>query len=150
MGSSKIKLDFLDPPTRDSDLGMLGHYRVIAQLGKGGMGYVFRAEDIKLERSVALKVMNRKIAATPHSRARFISEARAMAAVHHDNVATIFEVGEKNKTPFMAMEMLKGSTLERFKKAETRPSYQTVIQFAKEMARGLAAAHSKGLSLIHI
>ena len=62
MGSSKIKLDFLDPPTRDGDLGTLGHYRVIAQLGKGGMGYVFRAEDIKLERSVALKVMNRKIA----------------------------------------------------------------------------------------
>ena len=145
MGSSKIKLDFLDPPTRDGDLGTLGHYRVIAQLGKGGMGYVFRAEDIKLERSVALKVMNRKIAATPHSRARFISEARAMAAVHHDNVATIFEVGEKNKTPFMAMEMLKGSTLERFKKAETRPPYQTIIKFAKEMARGLAAAHSKGI-----
>ena len=145
MVSSKTKVDFLDPPTQDGDLGTLAHYRVIDQLGKGGMGYVFRAEDTKLKRSVALKVMNRKIAATPHSRARFISEARAMAAVHHDNVATIFEVGEKNKTPFMAMEMLKGSTLERFKTAETRPAYQDIIRYAKDMASGLDAAHSKGI-----
>ena len=87
---------------------MLGHYRVIDELGKGGMGFVFRAEDVKLKRTVALKVMNQKIAATPNSRRRFIHEARAMAAVHHDNVATIFEVGESKGTPFMAMEMLQG------------------------------------------
>ena len=123
MGSSKSQIEFLDPPTVDGDLGTLGHYRVINVLGKGGMGYVFRAEDTRLKRTVALKVMNRKIASTPNSRARFISEARSMAAIHHDNVATIFEVGERNKTPFMAMEMLKGSTMERFKKEPERPSY---------------------------
>ncbi len=145
MGSSINNLDFLDPPSVEGELGMLGHYRVIDQLGKGGMGYVFRAEDSKLQRTVALKVMNRKIAATPNSRARFISEARAMAAVHHDNVATIFEVGEHNQTPYMAMEMLKGSTLEKFKGVKERPSYETIIQFAKEMARGLAAAHAQGI-----
>ncbi len=145
MGSSISSLDFLDPPSREGELGMLGHYRVIDQLGKGGMGYVFRAEDTRLQRSVALKVMNRKIAATPNSRARFISEARAMAAVHHDNVATIFEVGEHNKTPYMAMEMLQGSTLERFKGNAQRPSFQQIIQFAKEIARGLAAAHAQGI-----
>ncbi|MGB7343637.1 MAG: protein kinase [Pirellulaceae bacterium] len=145
MGSSISQLDFLDPPSREGELGMLGHYRVIDQLGKGGMGFVFRAEDTRLQRTVALKVMNRKIAATPNSRARFTSEARAMAAVHHDNVATIFEVGEHNKTPYMAMEMLKGSTLEKFKGTAERPSYQTIIQFAKEMARGLAAAHAQGI-----
>ena len=145
MGASKPSLDFLDPPSKDGDLGMLGHYRVIDQLGKGGMGHVFRAEDTRLKRPVALKVMNRKIASTPNSRARFISEARAMAAVHHDNVATIFEVGERNKTPFMAMEMLKGSTLERFKKEKTRPGHDEIIRFAKDMARGLAAAHAQGI-----
>ncbi|QDT08306.1 serine/threonine-protein kinase [Planctomycetes bacterium K23_9] len=145
MGSSISSLDFLDPPSAEGELGMLGHYRVIDQLGKGGMGYVFRAEDTRLQRTVALKVMNRKIAATPNSRARFISEARAMAAVHHDNVATIFEVSEHNKTPYMAMEMLKGSTLEKFKSADERPSYHQIIQFAKEMARGLAAAHAQGI-----
>lgn len=145
MGSSISNLDFLDPPSNEGELGTLGHYRIIDQLGKGGMGFVFRAEDTRLQRSVALKVMNRKIAATPNSRARFISEARAMAAVHHDNVATIFEVGELNKTPYMAMEMLKGSTLEKFKGEATRPSYSQIIQFAKEMARGLAAAHSQGI-----
>ena len=145
MGSSKSQIEFLDPPTVDGDLGTLGHYRVINVLGKGGMGYVFRAEDTRLKRTVALKVMNRKIASTPNSRARFISEARSMAAIHHDNVATIFEVGERNKTPFMAMEMLKGSTMERFKKEPKRPSYKQIIQFAKEIARGLDAAHSQGI-----
>ncbi|NNE00557.1 MAG: serine/threonine protein kinase [Pirellulaceae bacterium] len=145
MGLSNLSLDFLDSPLQDGDLGTLGHYRVIDQLGKGGMGFVFRAEDTKLQRTVALKIMNRKIASTPNSRARFISEARAMAAVHHDNVATIFEVGEHNETPFMAMEMLKGSTLEKFKNAEQRPTYKQIIQFAKEMARGMAAAHAQGI-----
>ena len=137
--------DFLDPPTETGDLGMLGHYRVLGELGKGGMGFVFRAEDTKLKRAVALKVMNKKIAATPNSRRRFVHEARAMAAVHHDNVATIFEVGESNNTPFMAMEMLKGKTLEDFNKQQTQLSFETIIEYAKQLARGLAAAHAKGI-----
>jgi serine/threonine protein kinase len=137
--------NFLDPPIEDGDLGTLGHYRVLGELGKGGMGHVFLAEDIKLRRRVALKVMNQKIAATPNSRRRFIHEARAMAAVHHDNVATIFEVGEANNTPFMAMEMLKGSTLETFNKSKTKLRFEEVIHYAKQITRGLAAAHAKGI-----
>lgn len=137
--------DFLSEPTHNGDLGMLGHYRVIAELGRGGMGFVFRAEDVKLKRSVALKVMNQKIAAVPFSRKRFLSEARAMAAVHHDNVVTIFEVGESKGTPFMAMEMLAGRTLEQFNKSNPSPDFKTIIAFATQTARGLAAAHAKGI-----
>ena len=145
MTSSNGTHEFLGPPENPGDLGTLGSYRVINQLGKGGMGFVFRAEDKRLKRTVALKVMNKRVAATPHSRARFISEARAMAAVHHDNVATIFEVGEVSGTPFMAMEMLKGETLEEYKVKQQRPTYDQIIRFAKETAQGLAAAHAQGI-----
>ncbi|MGI9471813.1 MAG: serine/threonine-protein kinase, partial [Rubripirellula sp.] len=137
--------DFLDPPTNDGDLGLLGHYRVLDELGKGGMGFVFRAQDVKLKRAVALKVMNQKIAATPNSRKRFIDEARAMAAVHHDNVVTIFEVGESKGTPFMAMEMLKGKTLESLNTSQERLGFEQVIDYARQISRGLAAAHHKGI-----
>ncbi|MCA9136039.1 MAG: protein kinase, partial [Planctomycetales bacterium] len=146
MASSGIKHDFLDPP-KDSadDLGTLGNYRVIRELGKGGMGYVFLAEDTRLKREVALKVMNQKIAGTPGSRKRFISEARAMASVHHDNVATIFEVGERKGTPFMAMELLEGATLENYREQNGEPDYHTIISYARDIARGLAAAHAQGI-----
>ncbi|MEO1616795.1 MAG: serine/threonine-protein kinase [Planctomycetota bacterium] len=137
---------FLEPPKNAAEeIGSLGHYRVIRELGRGGMGFVFLAEDVKLKRQVALKVMNQKIAATPGSRKRFISEARAMAAVHQDNVATIFEVGEHKGTPFMAMELLEGSTLEDFHENHGEPDFNTVIAYAKDIARGLGAAHSKGI-----
>jgi serine/threonine protein kinase len=142
MTASVKSYDFLDPPSQSGDLGMLGHYRVISELGRGGMGFVFRAEDSRLKRTVALKVMNQKIAATPHSRRRFMEEARAMAAVHHDNVVTIFEVGESEGTPFMAMEMLRGNTLESLNKAKTQLNYEQIIDFSRQIARGLAAAHA--------
>ncbi len=143
--STTTKYTFLDPPTNPDDLGVLGPYRVINELGRGGMGFVFRAEDTRLKRIVALKVMNEKIAATPHSRCRFIEEARSMAAVKHDNVATIYEVNDQCNTPFMAMEMLKGGTLEELTRRHEKLNYQQVIQYAIEMARGLAAAHAQGI-----
>ncbi|WP_182865864.1 serine/threonine protein kinase [Rhodopirellula sp. JC639] len=146
MTSPGIQHDFLDPPKDSEDhLGTLGHYRVLCELGKGGMGYVFLAEDIRLKRQVALKVMNKKIASTPGSRKRFISEARAMAAVHHDNVATIFEVGEHKGTPFMAMELLQGATLENYQQLHGKPDYQQIIAYARDIARGLDAAHKQGI-----
>lgn len=137
--------DFLQPPTKSGDLGMLGNYRILGELGKGGMGYVFRAEDTVLERSVALKVMNKRIASTPNSRDRFIQEARAMAAVHHDNVVVIFEVGTHEGTPFMAMEMLRGETLEAANARKEARDFRRVIDYASQISRGLAAAHAKGI-----
>ena len=89
--------DFLEPPKRDGELGRMGPYRILGQLGKGGMGEVLHARDARLNRDVALKFMNTKYASTLESRRRFVEEARSMAAVHHDNVATIFEVGVHQK-----------------------------------------------------
>lgn len=137
--------DFLQPPTHSGDLGMLGNYRILGELGKGGMGFVFRAEDTVLERAVALKVMNKRIASTPNSRDRFLQEARAMAAVHHDNVVVIFEVGTNEGTPFMAMEMLRGETLEAVNARNDARDYVKVIDYAAQISRGLAAAHAKGI-----
>ena len=131
--STTTKYAFLDPPTNPDDLGVLGPYRVINELGRGGMGFVFQAEDTRLKRIVALKVMNEKIAATPHSRCRFVEEARSMAAVKHDNVATIYEVNDQCNTPFMAMEMLRGGTLEELTRRHEKLDYQQVIQYAIEM-----------------
>ncbi|WP_404310548.1 serine/threonine-protein kinase [Neorhodopirellula lusitana] len=136
---------FLKPSPHPGDLGTLGNYRILGELGKGGMGYVFRAEDTVLERAVALKVMNQKIASTSNSRERFIQEARAMAAVHHDNVVVIFEVGTHDNTPFMAMEMLRGETLEAVNKRKEGRDFRTVIDYASQISRGLAAAHAKGI-----
>ncbi len=143
--STTTNYAFLAPPARPEDLGVLGAYRVISELGRGGMGFVFRAEDTRLKRAVALKVMNEKIAATPYSRRRFIEEARSMAAVKHDNVVTIYEVNEISGTPFMAMEMLKGGTLEAVTKQHQKLEYKKVIDYATQMARGLNAAHSQGI-----
>ncbi len=145
MNTTQQTYDFLTPASQPDELGILGSYRVISELGRGGMGYVFRAEDTRLKRAIALKVMNKKIAATPNSRARFIEEARAMAAVHHDNVAVIFEVGERNGTPFMAMELLKGQTLEAINLKKIQLGYEKILDFAEQIARGLAAAHEKGI-----
>lgn len=138
-------VDILAPPTNDSDLGTLGHYRVISELGRGGMGYVFQALDTKLKRSVALKVMNPKVASSRNSQKRFVREARAMAALHHDNVVTIFEVGKSDKTPFMAMELLKGQTLEQRNESGPPLNYQQIIEYARQIATGLAFAHEKGI-----
>lgn len=145
MPKTATNYDFLDAPTQDGDLGMLGSYRILNELGRGGMGYVFRAVDTVLERPVALKVMNKKVASTPNSRDRFLQEARAMAAVHHDNVVVIFEVGVHAGTPFMAMEMLRGETLEAINARKENRDYEQVIEYARQISRGLAAAHAKGI-----
>ncbi|MDG2222765.1 MAG: protein kinase [Rubripirellula sp.] len=137
--------DFLEPPKRDGELGRMGPYRILGQLGKGGMGEVLHARDARLNRDVALKFMNTKYAVTLESRRRFVEEARSMAAVHHDNVATIFEVGVHQKMPFIAMELLKGKPLNVLIKEKQRFDYREVMQTAREVCKGLAAAHKNGI-----
>ena len=78
----------------------IGDYRIIAKLGEGGMGAVYRAEDIRLKREVALKVMRAEIVQHPASRERFVREARAVAKLKHDHIVTIYYVGEENGRPF--------------------------------------------------
>src|SRR6266404_1174200 len=95
------------------ELGQIGQYRLIALIGEGGMGLVYKAEDIYLKRTVALKVMKPDLAKDEQSWKLFWNEARATAALHNPRIATIYQVGEADKTMFLAMELLKGKSLER-------------------------------------
>ena len=105
-------LDFLQPPTRPGSLGRLGHYEVLEILGRGGFGIVLRAFDEMLHRVVAVKVMAPQLAATSPARKRFLREARASAAVRHDNVVAIHNV-EEQPIPYLVMEFIAGETVQQ-------------------------------------
>ncbi len=137
--------EFLEPPQSEDELGRIGPYRVLNLIGEGGMGAVFRAQDNRLKRNVALKTMRKKWSTSSVGRKRFVEEARSMAAVHHDNVATIFEVGIHEGTPFLAMEMLEGKPLNQLIKENYQFNVDEIFRLAAEVASGLAAAHQRGI-----
>jgi hypothetical protein len=136
---------FLAPPQQTGEIGRLGAYRVLEILGTGGMGVVFKAEDINLQRLVALKAMLPVLTVDPNSRERFLREARAAASVKHDNVVTIHQVDEYCGTPFLAMELLQGESLASRLARGARLSHRETLRIGREIAAGLDAAHSKGL-----
>ena len=138
---------FLAPPERPDEIGRLGPYRVLAAIGHGGMGAVFRAEDPALRRHVALKVMLPQFATNEVAKARFLREARAQAAVEHDHVAAIHQVGEDRGVPFIALPLLKGQSLSDALKANPVVPVAEAVRIAREIAAGLAAAHETGLVL---
>jgi len=123
----------------------IGEYVLLGELGRGGMGVVFRAEDPHLKREVALKVMLPQFASNPQAKARFVREARAQAKVEHDHVAAIHQVAEHEGLPYLVMPLLKGMTLHAALRANSRPPINEVIRIGRETAEGLAAAHEKGL-----
>ena len=133
------------PPEGPGEWGRLGPYRVLGLLGTGGIGLVYRAEDDRLGRAVALKVLRPRFARRATARDRFLREARAAAAVQDDRVVTIYEVGEAGGTPFLAMELLDGETLDDRLRREGRLPMLEVLRIGREVAFGLAAAHDKGL-----
>ncbi len=135
----------LRPPEAADELGRLGGYRVLRLLGQGGMGAVFLAEDPHLERKVALKVMGPGVAALPEARQRFLREAKATAKIKNDNVIAIYQVGEDNGVPFLAMEYLRGESLEGWLRRGKPLSAGQLLRMARDVTRGLAAAHEKGL-----
>jgi hypothetical protein len=135
----------LAPPEAPDEIGRLGDFRILKALGAGGMGVVFRAEDTRLKRPVALKVMRPLLAAHPTARERFLREARAAAAVKHDHVAVIYEVGEGRGVPFLAMELLEGESLEDRLKRDGRLPLPEALRVGRETAEALAAAHERGL-----
>ncbi len=145
MSLDDLGLSFLSPPQEPDEIGRLGHYRILQVLGRGGMGAVFLAEDPKLDRRVALKVMLPKIATIPAARDRFLREARAAASLKNDHIVTIYQVDEINNVPFLAMELLQGESLEQALQADRRFSISETIHIARDIARGLADAHEKGL-----
>ncbi|MCE9562926.1 MAG: protein kinase [Planctomycetes bacterium] len=136
-----------DPPLGEARAAStrIGEYVLLGELGRGGMGVVYRAEDPRLKREVALKVMLPQFAANPTAKARFVREARAQAKVEHDHVAAIFTVADHDGLPYIVMPLLKGMTLQAAIKANPRPPLNEVIRIGREVAEGLAAAHEKGL-----
>lgn len=138
-------LSFLDPSEAPGELGRLAQYRVIRIIGEGGMGVVFEAEDLHLQRRVALKVMKPELAASLAGRTRFLREARAAAAITSDYVVTIFQVGQGNDVPYLAMQLLQGETLEARLAREGRLTPFDALVIAAQTAAGLSAAHEKGL-----
>ncbi len=122
----------------------LAHYRILSLLGKGGMGEVFLAEDTRLYRKVALKVLLPEVAEDKEKLARFVQEARAASALSHPNAAHIYEIGEANGRHFLAMEYIEGETLEKRLAGDPLP-FAEMVAIASQVADALAAAHARGI-----
>ncbi len=114
-------------------------------IGQGAIGLVFLAEDTQLSRPVALKVIRPELAGTSEVRDRFVREAQATTAIKHDHIVTIYQVGRDGQTQFLAMEYLKGMSLQSWLERGRKPSIDLVLRLAREIASGLAAAHRNGL-----
>jgi Leucine-rich repeat (LRR) protein len=137
--------DFLAPPQAPDELGRLGPYRVLKVLGAGGMGVVYEAEDPVLRRHVALKALLPHLAGSPSARQRFLREAQAAAALSHDHIVTVHQVGEDRGVPYVAMPLLRGEPLDERLRREGKQPVAEVLRIGRETAEGLAAAHERGL-----
>src|ERR1700682_1302177 len=122
----------------------LGPYEILAPLGAGGRGEVYRARDKKLDREVAVKVLPRAVAADPDTLARFEREAKAVAALSHPNILAIHDFGNQDGIAYAVMELLEGGTLRG--KLDAGPITQKqAVDYALQVAKGLSAAHEKGI-----
>ena len=135
------------PPLETSNLSgkTVSHYRVLEIIGGGGMGVVYRAEDLKLPRAVALKVLPEDVGHDPRMRERFELEARAASVLEHPNICSIYEFGEHVGKPFIVMQMLHGQTLRDRMAAPAPFAVDELLNIAIQIAHGLEAAHEKGV-----
>ncbi len=122
----------------------LGPYEIVSAIGAGGMGEVYRARDKKLDRDVAIKVLPESVAADPETLARFEREAKAVAALSHPNILSIFDFGTQDGIAYAVMELLEGETL-RGKLDAGRIPQKQAVDYAIQIAKGLSAAHERGV-----
>jgi serine/threonine protein kinase len=122
--------------------GTILHYKIIEKLGEGGMGEVYKAQDTKLDRFVALKFLPSQLTATEEEKARFIQEAKAASSMNHPNVCTIYSIEENEQQLFIVMEYVDGATLRDNKQVL---SEKRILEIAAQIADGLGAAHEKGI-----
>ena len=123
---------------------LLGHYRVIRPLGQGGMGVVYEAEDQKLGRSVAIKLLPEATRQDPAALERFWREARTASSLNHAGICTIYELNESGDQPFIVMELLQGQSLDKGHFRRPMP-YPRLLEFGVQVADALDAAHKKGI-----
>jgi serine/threonine protein kinase len=138
-------LDFLAPSTEPAAIGRLGHYEILEVLGCGGFGVVLKARDSKLDRIVAVKTLVQSLASSATSRRRFVREAKAAAAVKHDNIVGIYHVSDEGSVPYLVMECVSGVSLEEKLRQDGMLELPVILRIGMQVAGGLAAAHKQGL-----
>ncbi|HEY4311118.1 MAG TPA: protein kinase [Pirellulales bacterium] len=145
--SRELSLAFLQPASDAAYLGRLAHFDVMRILGRGGMGVVLEAFDSRLQRNVALKVLDPDLVGDETSRLRFCREARAAASITHENVVAVHQVEKSGDEglPYLVMQLIAGESLEQRLAREKQLPFREVVRIGMQAAQGLAAAHAQGL-----